>query len=92
MAKFNIEAILKGAKAVLDAAEQLAPVAQQFGGPTVANVATMAISGIAIIENVLERAQGVKGAMSEQDETKLRNMLSDLQAVNDRLAGTIAES
>lgn len=92
MAKLNVDGIIDGLQKVLDAAETMLPIAQKLGGPVVANVATTAIAGVAIAQNVLARAEGVKGAISEQDETKLRQMLSDLQAVNDRLAGAVADS
>jgi hypothetical protein len=92
MAKFNIAGLLTGMETALKAVNEMMPVAQKFGVPAiVANVSTIAIAAIGIGHNVLERAQGVKDALSEQDETKLRGMLSDLQAVNDRLAGQIAE-
>lgn len=92
MAKMNITGILTGLENTLKAVNEMMPVAEKLGIPAVvANVSTIAIAGIAVVQNVLERAQGVKDALSEQDETKLRAMISDLQAVNDRLAGQIAE-
>lgn len=92
MSKIDIAAIIDGAQKALDAVQKLAPVAAQIGGPGVASVATIAIAAAGIIENALERFKGVKGAMSEQDEGKLRAMLAELQAANDKLAGNIAAS
>lgn len=92
MAKFNIQGLLNGIENALKAVNEMMPVAQQFGVPAVvANVSTIAIAAIGVAHNILERAQGVKDALSTQDENKLKAMIVDLQKVNDQLAGKIAE-
>ena len=92
MAKLNIEGIVNGLNGVIKHVGDMLPMAQALGLPAVvANVATIAIAATGVIQNVLERGAQVKDALSTQDETKLRAMLADLQAINDRLAGTIAE-
>lgn len=90
--KFDIAALIDGAQKALSAVQTLAPLAGQIGGPGVAHVATIAISTAAVIENALVRVEGVKNAMTEQDEAKLRAMLAELQTVNDGLNGQIASS
>lgn len=92
MGKFNMASLIEGAQKALSAVQTLAPIAGELGGPGVAHVATIAISTAAMLENALVRAEGVKSAMSEQDEAKLRAMLGELQTVNDGLAGQIAAS
>ena len=93
MAKANIQGVIDGVQGVLKALETLAPAAESLGVPSaVASAATIAIAATGIVQNVLERADNLKEALSSQDETKLRAMLSDLQAVNDRLAGQVAAS
>jgi len=89
--KLNVGALVNGLNSLHNILVEIAPIAQAIGGPVVANVATIGIAATATIQNVLERGDSLKTAMTEQDATKLRAMLSDLQAVNDRLAGTIAD-
>lgn len=92
MAKnLNVTGIVTGLDKLLTAVREMAPVAEAIGGAAVANVATLVIAGAAIAQNVLERAEGMKEALSSQDEAKLRAMLAELQEANDKLAGTIAE-
>jgi hypothetical protein len=91
MAKVDISSIIDGLQKVLDGAEKMLPIAQKIGGPLVANVATTAIAGVAIAQNILARVEDGKAALSEKDETKLRDMLSKLQAANDKLAEAVAE-
>jgi hypothetical protein len=91
MAKFDFAKILDGVEGVVAAVEKLAPLAVALGAPAVvANVATIAIAATGTLQNIVERATDAKEALATQDETKLRTMLSRLQAVNDTLAGTIA--
>jgi len=91
MAKLNLTGIISGLQTVLKAAEEMAPLAQKLGlPPVVAGISTVALGAASVIMNILERGAAVKDALSTEDETKLRSMLSDLQAVNDRLAGEIA--
>lgn len=92
MSKVNIAGIIAGAEKVLAGAREMLPVAKVFGGETVAHAATLAIATGAVIKNVLERAADAKVALTEQDEAKLRAMLTELQNVNDDLAGNIAKS
>lgn len=92
MAKFDYGKLLDGVDGIVKSLETLAPLAVQLGAPAVvANVATIAIAATGAIQNIVERVADAKEALSTQDETKLREMLSKLQAVNDRLAGTIQE-
>lgn len=91
MPKVNMASIIEGASKALEAVNALAPVAEKLGVPSiVANSATIAIAAMAVVENVLERSADLKLAMTSQDEAKLKAMLAELQAVNDRLAGTIS--
>jgi DUF1009 family protein len=91
MAKgFDIGKLLDSVEGVVKAVEELAPLAVALGAPAVvANVATIAIAATGALQNIIDRAADLKEAVSTQDETKLRDMLSRLQAVNDSLAGTI---
>lgn len=92
MARMNVTGILNGMEMALKAVNEMMPVAQALGVPAVvANVSTIAIAAIAVGHNVLDRAQGVKDALAEQDEAKLRAMIGELQGVNDKLAGQIAD-
>lgn len=91
MAQLNITALVNGLNSLHKILTEIEPIATAIGGPIVANVTTIGIAATATIQNVLERGDKLKGALSEQDETKLRAMLSDIQAVNDKLAGKVAE-
>lgn len=92
MSKINVTGLVNGAQKALDAVQDMLPVVEKLGGPSVANVATIAIAAIGVIQNVLDRAEDANVAMTTQDEGKLRAMLAELQAANDKLAGTISES
>lgn len=93
MAKsIDLSGLVPNLQKVIDAVKALTPLAAAIGGPVVANVATMGIAAVATIENILERSKNLKDALSTHDETKLRAMLSDLQAANDELAGAISAS
>jgi hypothetical protein len=91
MAKFDAKGILTGLENTLKAVQDMMPVAQALGLPAVvANVSTIAIAGIAVAQNLLERGSNLKDALSTADESKLRSMIGELQKVNDTLAGQIA--
>ena len=92
MAKINLTGVVNGAQKALDAVNEMLPVVEKLGGPVVANVATIAIAAIGVVQNVLDRAEDANVAMTTQDETKLRAMLAELQSANDKLAGAIADS
>jgi hypothetical protein len=92
MAKINLTGLVPNLQKVIDAVQALTPIAASLGGPVVANIATIGIAAIATIENILSRSGDLKEALSTQDEAKLRAMLSDLQAANDKLAGAISGS
>lgn len=91
MAKINIAGIISGVENALKAVNELMPVAEKLGLPAaIANVSTIAIAAIAVAHNVIDRASELKEGLATEDETKLRGLISELQAVNDRLAGEIA--
>lgn len=92
MGKINLAGVVNGAQKALDAVNEMLPVVEKLGGPVVANVATIAIAAIGVVQNVLDRAEDANVAMTTQDETKLRAMLAELQAANDKLAGAITDS
>lgn len=88
----NVDKLIAGLDTILKGYAEIAPLAQKLGVPAVvANVATIGIAATGTIHNILERAADAKDALTTQDEGKLRAMLADLQAVNDKLAGVIAE-
>lgn len=92
MPKLNFDGIINGVNKVVGALAEIAPLAVKLGlPPVVANVATIAISATGVIQNILERSANLKDALTTQEEEKLRAMLADLQAINDQLAGTIAD-
>jgi hypothetical protein len=92
MKQMDLGGLISGLNTVLKGLQDIAPVAEKLGLPVVvANVATIGIAATGTIQNILERGEANREALATGDETKLRAMLSDLQAVNDRLAGTIAE-
>src|SRR5690348_4317622 len=92
MAKqLDVSGLISGLNTVLKGLHDIAPVAEKLDMPAVvANAATIAIAATGAIQNILERAAAEKDAISTGDEARLRGMLADIQAVNDRLAGTIA--
>ena len=91
MAKLDVSGLISGLNTVLKGLQDIAPVAEKLGMPAVvANAATIAIAATGAIQNILERGAAEKDALATSDEAKLRGMLADIQAVNDRLAGTIA--
>lgn len=92
MAKLNMTEVISGAQKAIDAVQELLPLAQKIGGPTVANVATIAIATIGVIENVLQRGQDAHIALTTKDEAQLRAMLEKLQEANDKLASAISSS
>jgi hypothetical protein len=91
MSKVNFGAALNGIEQALGAVKELMPFATALGLPgVIANVATIAISAIAVSHNVLDKAANLKEGLSTTDETKLRSMIAELQGLNDGLAEQIA--
>lgn len=92
MPKFNAGELVNTLQKVLDAAQQLAPIAQQIGGPVVANAATVVIATAAIAENAIERFKDGKLVASSRDQEAVKAILGELQTVNDKLAAAISAS
>lgn len=90
MIKFNTASLLAGLEKALAVVNDVMPVAKTLG--IVAPVVTIGISAISIIEHTLHQAKEAKIALSTQDETKLKAMLAELQAANDKLNGAIENS
>lgn len=93
MAKLNLSGLITGLDTVLKGIQEALPIAQQVGIPAVvSNVVTIGIAAVGAINNILDRKDDLKDALSTQDEAKLRAMLKDIQQVNDQLAEVIAAS
>ena len=88
----DITGLIDGVSKVLAGVQAAAPVVQKLGGPNVANIATIGIAAIGVVQNVLERGRDLGAAMTEQDEAKLKAMLAELQAANDTLANAVNNS
>lgn len=84
--------IISGVEKVLETVTELTPLVGPLGGGAVAGVATLALAGIHILDNLLMRVGTAKDALNSTDEAKVRAVLADLQAANDKLAGAIKDS
>jgi hypothetical protein len=91
--KINFAGIISGVESALKAVNELMPIAEAMGAPAmIANISTIAIAAIATAHNTLDRATELKEGISSNDEKRLRELIAQLQGVNDKLAGEIAAS
>lgn len=86
----NVSGIIDGLQSALKAVQDIAPIAQKFG--VVAPIATIAISAASIAQNILARVEEGKELLTSHDEAKIKAILADIQACNDRLNDAIKDS
>lgn len=82
----KVKAALERGFATIQALEPLAGI----GGPAVAQAAAIAGALAEIGQNALKVISDGQEVVSSGDESRIREILADIQAENDRLAGIIA--
>lgn len=88
----NVGGFREGLEKLLSVVTTLAPVAKEFGGPLVGQVADLVKTGSAIATNVLERIEERSVVADSRDEGVIRAILADLQRENDGFAAQIDAS